>query len=212
MQDKTNTGNTMNEENIRRDAFVQEEELDDDKEGDETTETKQDAKSMTTSDSGISFIKSFEGFIATLYDDATGNATIGYGHLVHSGKVNGTNATETEEFKAGITEARAVELLKEDVKSVAESSVQSNVTVQLTQNQFDALVAFTFNVGSSGFKGSTLLTRVNSGTATAESIKEAFLMWNKGTVGDKKQEIKGLTTRRTAEAKIYNENTYENNG
>jgi GH24 family phage-related lysozyme (muramidase) len=210
MQTKENE-NATKQEAVRRSVFEQDEENDNDKEGDETTEAKQDVKSMSTSDSGIDFIKSFEGFVATLYDDATNNATIGYGHLVHSGKMNGTDATETEEFKAGITEARGVELLKADVKSVAESSVQSNVTVQLTQNEFDALVAFTFNVGSSGFKTSTLLTRVNSGPSTADLIKAAFLMWNKGTVNGKKEEIKGLTTRRTAEAAIYNDNVYNNN-
>jgi len=191
---------------LRRQAVEKDDDNDNDGDGDVETF---DVKDMKTSDSCIEFIKGFESFQSKMYDDDTGNATIGYGHLVHTGKMNGTDASETDEFKAGITEDRAVELLKEDVVSAGEKPLKDKITVQLAQNQFDALVSCAFNIGGGNFRSSTLVKRVNSGTATADEIKEAFLMWNKGTVKGKLQELKGLTTRRTEEADMYNNNDYE---
>ena len=175
-----------------------------------TTDDKKDVKDLTTSEKGLDFIRSYEGFKGDMYDDATGNATIGYGHLVHYGKMDGKDASETAEFKkGGMTKERAEEIFKEDVKKLGEDIVKKAVTVKLTQEQFDALVSFTFNVGS--LAGSTLVKKVNESDASAETIKAAFLMWNKGTVDGKLQEIPGLTNRRTAEAEIYNNGKYVNN-
>jgi RHS repeat-associated protein len=175
-----------------------------------TTETKSDKKKvseLTTSDKGIQFIKDYEKLEKKLYDDAADNATIGYGHLVHKGKV-GTDADAEKDYKDGIDEDKATELLKTDVKDIAEKAVKANVTVDLSQNEFDALVAFSFNVGGAALKSSTLLKNVNSGTATAETIEGNFKSWNKITKDGKKVEAAGLTKRRKQEAAIYNSSDY----
>lgn len=190
--------------------------LSDEKPKTETTETKEvvnkdadkkDVKDLTTSQKGIDFIKGYEKLKLKLYDDATDNATIGYGHLVHTGKI-GTNTAKEKGFKDGITETKAEELLKSDIKDKAEKFIKDNVTVKLTQNQFDALSAFTFNVGGGSLKSSTLLKKVNADDTDA-AIRTQFKAWNKGTVKGKKVELKGLTKRRGQEADIYIKNVYD---
>jgi RHS repeat-associated protein len=172
-----------------------------------TTEEKKKVSELTTSDKGIQFIKDYEKLEKKLYNDAADNATVGYGHLVHKGKV-GTDADAEKDYTDGITEEKATELLKTDVKNIGEKAVQDNVTVDLTQNQFDALVAFSFNVGGGALEKSTLLKNVNSGTATAETLEGNFKSWNKITKDGKKVEAAGLTKRRTQEAAIYNSSDY----
>jgi RHS repeat-associated protein len=168
---------------------------------------KQKVSDLNTSDKGIKFIKDYEKLEKKLYDDAADNATIGYGHLVHKGKV-GTDADAEKDYKDGIDEDKATELLKTDLKDIAEKAVKDNVTVDLSQNEFDGLVAFSYNVGGAAFKSSTLLKNVNSGTATAETITSNFKAWNKITKDGKKVESAGLTKRRGQEAAIYNSADY----
>lgn len=98
---------------------------------------------------GIDLIKRFEGFSSTVYICPAGYPTIGYGHLVRSG----------ESFNE-ISETEAEELLCRDVES-AERAVLRLVNVPLTDGQFDALVSFTFNLGSGAFQRSTLRRKVN---------------------------------------------------
>tara|TARA_B100001540_G_C15788217_1_gene634230 strand:- start:1567 stop:1899 length:333 start_codon:yes stop_codon:yes gene_type:complete len=87
---------------------------------------------------GIDLIKRFEGFSPTVYICPAGYPTIGYGNLVRSG----------ESFNE-ISETEAEELLRKDVES-AERAVLRLVNLPLTDGQFDALVSFTFNLGSGG--------------------------------------------------------------
>jgi GH24 family phage-related lysozyme (muramidase) len=87
-----------------------------------------------------------------------------------------------------------------------EKSIRQNVKITLSQDEFDALVSFAFNVGAGGFAGSTLLKKVNedkhlSGTrkdreATIEDVRKQFVKWNKSNG----RKLPGLTTRRAAEA------------
>ncbi len=95
------------------------------------------------------------------------------------------------------------------IKNKAEKFIKDNVTVKLAQNQFDALVAFTFNVGGSSFIISTLLKKVNASETSSKEITKWFKSWNKGTVDGKKVELKGLTKRRDQEANMYNKNVYD---
>jgi len=106
---------------------------------------------MQLSLNGLSFIKRWEGFIPTPYDDGYGNLTIGYGHKIRSG----------ERFTR-ISEAEASQLLAQDV-GWAESAVNSYVRVPLTQSQFDALVSLVFNWGAPNFAQSQLLQLLNAG-------------------------------------------------
>ena len=85
---------------------------------------------------GLDLIKRFEGFSQTVYFCPAGYPTIGYGHVVK----------DDEDFAAGIDEAQAEELLRQDAQ-IAERAVLRLINVPLTDGQFDALVSFTYNLG-----------------------------------------------------------------
>jgi GH24 family phage-related lysozyme (muramidase) len=140
---------------------------------------------VKTSDRGLEFIRRWEGCKLKVYKDAAGYPTIGVGHLI----VDSDPVTRWE--RKGITEEEAMELLRVDVEH-AESCVRRYIDWPLRQNEFDALVSFTFNVG-----GGNLRRKVNDGDNTA--LKE-FPRWNRagGRV------LKGLTKRRQAEAALFN--------
>ena len=83
-----------------------------------------------------------------------------------------------------------------DLKSF-EKTVNDSVKVPLSQNQFDALVSLTYNIGSTAFKNSTLLKKLNAKDFTGAA--DQFLRWNKG--GGKV--LKGLVRRREAERALF---------
>lgn len=158
---------------------------------------------MTTSQHGlIHLIKVEGGAQLSLYDDlgkGKGHCTIGVGHLVHKGVCNGRIASERP-FLKGIDPTEAKKLLRQDLIRI-EAAVNGGITVALTQNQFDALVSFTFNVGATAFRHSTLRKLINSkqfGLASDE-----FLKWDKMTINGKKITIDGLTNRRIAEKALF---------
>jgi len=140
---------------------------------------------MRTSEKGIEFIKLSEGLLLKAYQDSGGVWTIGYGH--------------TKGVKKGdqITEFMATEYLKDDLRT-SEQAVSMYVTSEINQNQFDALVSFTLNLGPGNLKSSTLLKRVNADPNDPD-IERQFKRWNscKGVV------LKGLVKRREREAAIY---------
>jgi GH24 family phage-related lysozyme (muramidase) len=144
---------------------------------------------MVTGNNGIDLIKKSEGCELDAYLDAVGIWTIGYGH---TGTVDGKAIC----FGMVITQDEAIELLKADLRKF-EKSVEELVTTEINQNQFDALVSFTYNVGPGNLKKSTLLKKVN--TDDFNGAAEEFLKWNKagGRV------LNGLTTRREAEKKLF---------
>jgi lysozyme len=137
------------------------------------------------SENGLAMTKSFEGLRLTAYQDVAGVWTIGYGHT-------GLGVSEG----LTITEAEAEVYLRLDMLQ-AVTFVTYRVKVPITQNQFDALVDFCFNVGCGSFEGSTLLKLVNQ-SRFAQSAAE-FAFWNHA--GGK--EVTGLTRRRAAEAKLF---------
>ena len=139
---------------------------------------------------GIDLIKRFEGFSSTVYICPAGYPTIGYGHLVRSGE------SYTE-----ISETEAEELLRKDVES-AERAVLRLVNVPLTDGQFDALVSFTFNLGSGAFQRSTLRRKVNR-QAHAE-VPSQLMRWV--WAGGKK--LSGLKKRRLNESKLYSKSMF----
>jgi lysozyme len=98
---------------------------------------------------------------------------------------------------AAITEEQAVELLANMLVSF-EKYVDSYCVDTITQNQFDALVSFAYNLGPSNLKSSTLLKKVNANPVD-ESIRLEFMKWVKA--GGKT--LKGLVRRREAEANLY---------
>jgi len=140
------------------------------------------------SQQGLALIKRFEGFSPTIYLDAAGLPTIGYGHLLRPG--------EAEMFARGISEEAGIALLIKDVQK-AEQAVLRLVHVPLSEGQFDALVSFTFNLGSGALQRSTLRRKVNR--EEHADVPPEFMRWV--WAGGKK--LKGLVRRRAAEAALY---------
>lgn len=140
---------------------------------------------MKIGEKGIELIKSFEGLELSAYKDSVGVVTIGYGH------------TKTAKMGQKITEAQAEALLKSDLEW-AEKAV-NKLAKTPTQDQFDAMVSFVFNLGETNFSKSTLLKKHNAGDF--KGAKAEFVRWNRA--GGKV--LKGLTRRREAEARLYND-------
>jgi len=150
-------------------------------------------RKLALSKAGVRLIAGFEGFRSDLYDDAVGHCTIGYGHLVHQGPCDGS---EAKEFRQGITRERALAILNEDASGAA-AAVNGQVTVPLTQAQFDALTSFVFNVGTGAFGESTLLRVLNEGKY--DEVPAQLARWVKA--GSKT--LEGLVARRKAEGELF---------
>lgn len=148
---------------------------------------------MTISNNGILLIKKFEGFVAKAYKDPGSSnglpITIGYGSTMYK---------DGSKIKLGdvISEPDATELLKWEVDN--KTAVLNSYGLKLTQNQFDSLCSFIYNLGIGAFAKSTLLKKIKQNPADP-SIRAEFMRWvnNDGKV------MKGLVTRRTAEADNY---------
>jgi len=141
---------------------------------------------MNLSAAGMELLKRSEGFRASVYLDAAGLPTIGYGHKL----------LNSQSFPEGIDEAQAAEILVSDVRE-AEHAVERLVKVHLFQGQFDALVDFTFNLGAGRLANSTLLKLLNKGRY--DDACEQILHWDHA--GGK--ELAGLKARREAEAALW---------
>lgn len=146
---------------------------------------------METSEKMLEIIRLHEGFRPTAYRCPAGVWTIGYGH--------------TAGVKAGdrCTREEAAKWLEEDLKPVEDFLNRSGV--KLTQQQFDALASFAYNVGLRAFIGSTLWRKVkaepNDGT-----IRQEFKKWIYAGGGI----LKGLVRRREREAAVYAKGDYGN--
>jgi lysozyme len=139
---------------------------------------------MRTGEKGINLIKSFEGLYLKAYLCPAKILTIGYGH------------TRNVKANQAITEAQAVELLREDLRD-AENTVNAQ-KLNINQHQFDALVSFVFNCGSGNFLKSSLLRMIKV-NPMSDNIRIEFQKWNKG--GGKV--LLGLTRRRKSESELY---------
>jgi len=146
---------------------------------------------MELSEEGLQFIAGEENFRASTYKDQAGNGTIGYGHKIQPGEKFGT-----------VNEGQALDLLKTDA-AVAEKAVNRNVKVSLKQNQFDALVSFTFNVGETRLSQSSVLSNINSGNFNAAT--SSFALFNKYRPEGSNGLVvsTGLTVRRAHEANLF---------
>jgi len=143
---------------------------------------------MKTSQKGINLIVSFEGFSAKPYLDSARIPTIGYGNTYYPG---GKKVTMKD---PEITKEKGAELFVA-VLPTYEKIVNSKVKVDLTQNQFDALVSHTYNTGGSD----TLFSLINRKAADSE-IKDWFIK-RYITAGGKV--LSGLIRRRKAEADLF---------
>ena len=197
-------------------CWVEEQELDDNNKtvfsrvykGYKKENKTSEASNMKISDNGINMLKRFEGSVKigarhVIYDDKTGRpvnsdkelpagATIGYGHLIKS----------DEDFKHGITERQATEILRSDI-STAERAIKDNITIPLSQNQYDALVSLAYNIGAKNFANSTVVKYVNDSNyhnTKYPTLESAWMAWNKSGG----REMAGLTDRRHQEFNLFN--------
>lgn len=141
----------------------------------------------TINSAGLALIKEYEGFEAHAYLDTGNVPTIGYGHT--RGVTMGMSCTPEQ----------AEEWLEADLAS-AEADVCRLVEVPLTDNQFAALVSFTFNLGGSALAKSTLLRELNARNYEAVPVQMKFWVFDNG------KRIKGLERRRKAEAALWSLN------
>lgn len=140
---------------------------------------------------GLKLITSFEGFEPKWYRDPVGIWTIGFGHTDAAGAPK--HATSNGLV---LSAEAATEILANDLGQYAEA-VERAVKVPLNDNQFAALVSFTYNVGAGALAKSTLVKKLNTGNYGA--VRSELAKWNKA--GGKV--MKGLTRRRTAEADLF---------
>ena len=144
---------------------------------------------MKTSQEGIDLIKHFEGCELESYRCSANVLTIGYG----------TTKNVVEGMK--ITQNQAEEMLMKDLEEF-EEYVEDLIDVPLEQNQFDALVAWTYNLGPTNLKTSTLRKVLNKGAY--DDVAEQIKRWNKANG----KVLKGLVRRRNAEAELFNGNDW----
>ena len=139
---------------------------------------------MKTSEAGVDLIKAFEGCRTTAYQCAGGVWTIGYGH--------------TTDVKEGmsITQHQCDVMLEVDIEQY-ENYVNDYVVVSLTQNQFDALVSWVYNLGPTNFRKSTMLKVLNDGNYDEVPYQMKRWVHANGKI------LKGLVLRREAEAELF---------
>ena len=137
---------------------------------------------MKISSKGLAIIKKYEGCRLTAYKCPAGVWTIGYGH--------------TKGVKAGmkITQAKADEYLLSDCKSSVNAVNKYHKQYNFNQNQFDALVSFTFNCGAGN-----LNNLLKNGSRTISQISDTLPLYNKAAG----KELAGLTKRRNEEKKLF---------
>ncbi|MDH5638852.1 MAG: lysozyme [Nitrospinota bacterium] len=141
---------------------------------------------MKTNQAGVDLIARFEGFEPDWYNDVVQVPTIGYGHT----------GDLPDGFTAPLTTEEGKRLLMTDLQRY-EGYVAELVTVPLNENQYSALVSFTYNLGRENLKESTLLRMLNSGEYTQAA--DQFPRWV--FAGGKRWN--GLILRRGAERKLF---------
>ncbi len=145
---------------------------------------------MRISENGLKLIKYYEGFRNKPYRCAAGLFTVGYGHLIGDGR------SLPDSWNRTFTVEECDALLANDVRKF-ELGVDRYINVQLTQNQFDAVVVFAFNLGNGTLQRSTLRSKINRGDK-----KGAVQSWLKYNKADGKV-LKGLDSRRKAEVALF---------
>ena len=144
---------------------------------------------MEISKKGLNLIKEFEGCRLTAYKDSVGVLTIGYGTTNADKSITGVLITDG----MTITQKIADDWLKKSIdKKYSAKVMKYDNKYHWTQNQFDALVSFAYNIGS-------IDQLTNNGRRTIADISKKILLYNKagGKVLD------GLTRRRKAEKELF---------
>jgi lysozyme len=145
---------------------------------------------MKVNAEGYALLKKFEGCVLKAYKCPAGVWTIGFGNTFYE---DGTKVKEGDV----ITQQRADELAKYIVEQFA-TSIRAMIKQPLSENQFSACVSLAYNIGTGGFKKSSVLRKLNA-NPTDPTIADSFRLWNKGGGVI----LKGLVRRREAEIALY---------
>jgi lysozyme len=145
-----------------------------------------------TSQNGLLFLMAEEGFVPHAYNDPAGHATFGVGHLLHRGGVTAADRATWGTKTTPKPRALVQQVLREDLASTYEPAIRAAVKKPLKPHQFDALLSLCFNIGSAGFKNSTVVRRLNAGDFRGAA--DAILMWNKPSM---------LIPRRRRERRLF---------
>ncbi len=181
---------------------------------------------MKTSQEGLKFLERHEGKagdlrpcgpldqrackltadIYGLYNDPVkpvGHCTVGIGSLVHHEPCTSQDIIQYQaKYPGGMDLSEVFQLLADDV-GIAEHEVNSKVVVQLTQNQFDALVSFTFNMGGKTLSNSNLLKSINTGNCYPSAIENGFMGFTHAG-----SDAHARDMRRAAEINLFNNGVY----
>jgi lysozyme len=159
---------------------------------------------------GLKTLIQWEGFENKPYKDVVGKWTIGIGHLLTPEELaSGTLTIDGVDYSwsGGIPNEAVYALKQQDLRKFY-TAINNKLPADLSQNQYDAIMLFVFNVGVSAFLGSTLYKKLMDGLY--DEIPAELKKWTKGTVKDKntgqkvKVVIKGLVNRRNAEIELWN--------
>lgn len=145
---------------------------------------------MKTNKEGIELIKHFEGCKLEAYLCPASVWTVGYGTTRYE---DGRKVKQGDEIQLGYAEL----LLREDLIAF-ENKVKSLVKSAINENQFSALVSFTYNLGARNLSISTLLKKVNK-NPNDPTIDSDFKKW----INANGKPLNGLINRREAESKLY---------
>jgi GH24 family phage-related lysozyme (muramidase) len=146
---------------------------------------------MKASEKCLELIRRFEGFRSKAYRCPAGVWTIGYGSTRYA------DGTRVHQSDPPITEAQADEIMRATLGEY-ERAVDRYVSVFVNQNEFDALIAWSFNVGSHAMANSTLVKKLN-GKEAKTRVADELLRWDKV----QGKPLAGLTRRRKAERAMF---------
>jgi lysozyme len=147
------------------------------------------ARLMRTSAEGLELIKSFEGFRARAAQTPSGVWLIGYGH------------TATARAGLEISPHDAALILRHHDLPDIEQLIAERVLTPLSQNEFDALVSFIFNIGPGAFLASSVLDALNAGDRAAAA--DAMWAWRLANVSGELRVVDALARRRAAEIALF---------
>ncbi|ELD3314784.1 glycoside hydrolase family protein [Enterobacter hormaechei] len=160
------------------------------------TESRSAISELTVSDMGKAFIKEWESFRSTAYNDSEGFCSIGYGHLIARARCE--DISLPEEFRNGITNSKADELFESRLSNYIKE-LKASVSTDLYQYEFDALISLLFNMGRMS-KAPQLTLKLNQ--ANYEGAANEFLDITNGGVS-------GLVTRRQKERNLFLTGAYD---